>query len=541
MTSTEVDNERHRLESTPNDRATTVPFKFAHQWQPLPLVDPWSVHGCIREADSLRDGWLNFKRRREEFEPNAYKIFLERFYRRWAIGTGMIDGNYYIDPRTTLTMVEKGLSVDLISPSATNKAPHDVIKILQDHHDAAEFVTESIHQNEFLDTPFLKELHQRLLRNQEVYFTYDQFGNRFEKALNHGQFRLDPRNLIRPSGEIHEFCPPIHVERELEILVESYNGYMMNMGGGMHLLESAAWLHHRFTQIQPFEYGNGHVARALLNWHLGRWGYLPIVISRDDKPNYIDALVQADAGDLKLLIRFIVELERKMILEALDADATEPEHRKFTQLLEHVAHLARGRVASEQTELQSVNDFASELRDYTKVFVDERAIEIELRMNRSGFAVQCTTNSGCLKNRSNDRYQSQVLRTARQLRYWVNSNEPGLFVNLSINPENEARTPDLVFVVSLHHVGSSFTGMMTATAFAQIVDNAQDRSSQNYEIFRTHLNTCSPQMFAFSSDSKKFESLLASFNDWLQDALTVALTYWGEHIERYHPSKYSDS
>ena len=39
--------------------------------------------------------------------------------------------------------------------------------------------------------------------------------------------------------------------------------YTEHQGCGVPLEVEAAWLHHRFTQIHPFEDGNGRVARAL--------------------------------------------------------------------------------------------------------------------------------------------------------------------------------------------------------------------------------------------------------------------------------------
>ena len=85
-----------------------------------------------------------------------------------------------------------------------------------------------------------------------------------------------------PDGEIHEYCPPEQVESELDNLVSLYEA-TQGESGGHHQLLVAAWLHHRFTQIHPFQDGNGRVAPALLTWHLVKAGYLPVVVKRDDR------------------------------------------------------------------------------------------------------------------------------------------------------------------------------------------------------------------------------------------------------------------
>ena len=73
----------------------------------------------------------------------------------------------------------------------------------------------------------------------------------------------------------------------------------------------AAWPHHGFVQFHPFSNGNGHVTRALVAWHLVQHDYLPIVVTRDDRNNYIDTLEAADSGDLDPVVIFAAHLHRR--------------------------------------------------------------------------------------------------------------------------------------------------------------------------------------------------------------------------------------
>ena len=84
-----------------------------------------------------------------------------------------------------------------------------------------------------------------------------------------------------------------------------------------HPLLVAAWLHHRFAQIHPFPDGNGRVTRALVTWHLVQHAHVPIVITRDDRDDYIDVLEAADDGHLDLLVEFTARLHRRSILQAM--------------------------------------------------------------------------------------------------------------------------------------------------------------------------------------------------------------------------------
>lgn len=59
----------------------------------------------------------------------------------------------------------------------------------------------------------------------------------------------------------------------------------------------AAYLHHRFVAIHPFTDGNGRVARLLTNLYLLRQGYPPVILDKNDRRQYYQALREADGGD----------------------------------------------------------------------------------------------------------------------------------------------------------------------------------------------------------------------------------------------------
>jgi len=288
----------------------------AHKWRPLEGLDAHTSSMDFQEINALQQQWLRFRKQRERSNPDAYKAFLERLDRRWAIETGIIEGLYNIDRGTTQTLVEHGLIADLIDRTAADRDPRDIVKVLKDHQDSAEFVTESIRQERPLSGHYIRELHQLLTRNQAAYSAVDQFGRVFEAELDRGGFKRQPNNPTRPDGQIHEYCPPDQVESETDNLVNYYHE-LEAANDSCHKLLIAAWLHHRFTQIHPFQDGNGRVARALLTWHLAKEEYLPIVVTRDDQKRYIECLESADAGDLNPFVQLIVRLEKQTIMEAL--------------------------------------------------------------------------------------------------------------------------------------------------------------------------------------------------------------------------------
>lgn len=69
----------------------------------------------------------------------------------------------------------------------------------------------------------------------------------------------------------------------------------------------AVMIHHRLTQIHPFEDGNGRVIRAILNWLLKLKNLPPIYIPYEMKNDYIEALTEADSWHTESLERLLLE------------------------------------------------------------------------------------------------------------------------------------------------------------------------------------------------------------------------------------------
>jgi Fic family protein len=60
--------------------------------------------------------------------------------------------------------------------------------------------------------------------------------------------------------------------------------------------ETAFTAHRRLVDIHPFNDGNGRTARLLMNLILIRGGYPPVAVRPGDRPAYVGALQEAQAG-----------------------------------------------------------------------------------------------------------------------------------------------------------------------------------------------------------------------------------------------------
>jgi hypothetical protein len=71
-----------------------------------------------------------------------------------------------------------------------------------------------------------------------------------------------------------------------------------NLQTGVSGITLAAWAHHMLTQIRPYSDGNARVAFLLTNYILGREGAAPLLLWREQRYAYYEALQKADQGSI---------------------------------------------------------------------------------------------------------------------------------------------------------------------------------------------------------------------------------------------------
>jgi Fic family protein len=283
----------------------------AYKWHPIADLgeDPKSL--TDGELESLKRVWAN--QEDEMIELGTLDEFDKRLRREWAIETGIIEGLYTLDRGITRTLIEKGIEAALIPHGATNRDPELVGRIIQDHYEALDGMFDFVAGQRQLSTSYVREMHAALLRNQDTYTVVDKFGQAFEKRLEKGRYKDAPNNPSREDGSVHEYCPPEHVASEIDELLRMHTEHEAK---AVPVEVEAAWLHHRFAQIHPFADGNGRVARAITSLAFIKAGWFPLIVRRDDRARYIEALEKADAEDLRPLITMFVEAQRNALIQA---------------------------------------------------------------------------------------------------------------------------------------------------------------------------------------------------------------------------------
>ncbi|MDE2795742.1 MAG: Fic family protein [Gemmatimonadota bacterium] len=288
--------------------------EVAHRWRPIEDLPSGWQDLADAKLHRLAADWTRI--RENPGSDAAIAEFSERLKREWAIETGLIERVYRLTRGITEVLIEHGLREELIPTSATDRDPALVFDMLQDHAAAVDGLFDFVGRKRRLSTSYVKELHSVLLAHQETASGRDVFGRRVAVPLIRGDYKKRPNNPVRPDGRVHEYCPPEQVAPEMDRLLAMH---LEHGERGVPPEVEAAWLHHRFVQIHPFQDGNGRVARALATLVMIRAGWFPLVVTDAGRAEYIGALEVADEGDLRPLARLFSGIQTRAFEGAIDA------------------------------------------------------------------------------------------------------------------------------------------------------------------------------------------------------------------------------
>lgn len=493
----------------------------AHVWRPIEPLSASDRAIDLADVRPLYEAWRSAKERLRKSNGEGLRQFTDRLVRSLSIETGIIERIYDLDRGTTEALVTHGFVQDLIARSSTNIEPAALIEILRDQEAAIRLVMDCVANNRPLTKGFLHELQATITRHQPSTDAVDQFGNHVQIPLRRGAFKEFPNNPVREDGSFHEYCPPVHVDSEVENLLRWFAEYVDSEDP----ILVTAWFHHRFTQIHPYQDGNGRVARALSTLVLLRSELLPVVVDRDARSEYILALEVADRGNLSPLVSQFANLEKRAILQALSVETERPAEGSRSISREVIASLKaklERRRAEKDQQLRQVNNVAKALRDHAASVVDRGLRTLEQTLSVVDDDARGFVNPGGPDKYNEHWYKFDVIQSVKSSGKWVNFDEDHYFVKASIRVQNVR----LVFVTSLHHIGRELSGVMEATAFAQL--ESFDSQTADHAAAR-HYVVCSLEPFVIASNTDVAE-VTPLFDQWLDSALAIAFKEFGDRI-----------
>lgn len=497
------------------------------QWQPITDLPVTWQELVSTEIESLAESWDETYRTLKD--TSLVEMFNERLRREWAIETGIIERVYTIDRGTTQLLIEQGIDSSLITHGATNRPVSEVIQIINDQRDALDGLFAFVSRNETLSLHYIRTLHQVLLQHQSYTEAMDTEGRIGLVPLIKGDWKRLPNNPRRPDGIIHEYCPPEHVQSEMEQLLAWHH---MHINQGVAPEIEAAWLHHRFTQIHPFQDGNGRVARCLATLMLLRAGRFPLVVNRDQWVEYINALEEADAGNLSRLVRLFDQIQKRAYLNALAiSEDISRTGKVVVDVIDGIAERYRQR---QQSQLDRVLQVANQLQMFARQLLDTFAASIEERTRSLSLpiSVRVSTNS----ESSVFWYQGDIVAVAKKLNYYANLTRPRLWTRLRIEDSSGIIATNAEIVVSFHYLGRENRGIMIATVFLNLLHKSYpDHDEETLRVpesrsFRETHPLVNEGFILTHADIQRLEIKKREFKNWFEQAVTVGLAEWERQL-----------
>ncbi len=235
------------------------------------------------EVDNLNE-LLNSKRPISKETLNSLK---ESINLEWTYNSNGIEGN-------TLTLRETQIVLEGITVGGKSLKEH--LEVIN-HEQAILFLDDLIKDKEPISEWNIKNIHQLVLKDIDD----DNAGKyRHENVKIKGATHIPPDYLIVP--ELME---------NLVLNYENWDKY--------HPIIKAVLLHGELVKIHPFVDGNGRTSRLVMNLSLMNSGYLPVIVKKDKRLEYYNALDKAHTtGDYTDFVKLVNELEIEMLNKYLE-------------------------------------------------------------------------------------------------------------------------------------------------------------------------------------------------------------------------------
>lgn len=205
----------------------------------------------------------------------------------WTYNSNGIEGN-------TLTLRETQVVLEGITVGGKSIKEH--LEAIN-HEKAILYLNDIVKEKNPITEWNIKSIHQLVLKDID--------------DKNAGRYR---RENVTIKGATH--IPPdyLKVPELMEKLVLNYKNW-----NEFHPIIQAALLHGELVKILPFVDGNGRTSRLLMNLDLMNHGYNPVIIKKEDRLEYYEALDKAHTtGDYTDFIQLITRLEIEMLKKYLE-------------------------------------------------------------------------------------------------------------------------------------------------------------------------------------------------------------------------------
>ena len=484
------------------------------EWQPITdLPQSWSQLASS-ELESLAAIWREQSQRLQQ--SDALRRFNERLSREWAIETGIIENLYTLDRGTTEVLIQKGIEQSLIPHGATDKPAEVVVSLIQAQQEALEGIFDFVKRRTALSIFYVRQLHQVITRHQDLVRVIDLSGLETDVRLIHGDWKKWPNNPSRPGGgTIHIYCPPEHVVEEMDRLISFH---LAHVEQGVPPEVEAAWLHHRFAQIHPFQDGNGCIARALASLVLLRASWFPLIVDRDIRSHYIDTLEMADQGDLQPLVSLITKTQKQAFIRALSiSDDVLTDRDALSRVIHAGVERLKARQEAQRQAQTNIFSISENLQmvAYSEFRTIAQSLAAELKQINQDFSASSERSVETTAHW----FRRQIVDVAKELNYYADTRSHRAWVRMKIREDRQTS-----IIVAFHSLGTEFLGVLVASAFLEYRDR-----DENDDLTIEGSQAICEDIFQFSHNEEE-QAIEVRFRDWISEVLLFGLDQWRRQL-----------
>lgn len=469
------------------------------------------------ELASLVEVWVERRGRLEH--GGAFGEFIKRLQREWAIETGIIERLYSWDRGVTEILIEQGVDSALIAHQGglSRDKAEEVSSLIKDQLSVVEGLFSFVKGDVDLTEHFIRSLHAQFTQHQHTTEALTADGKIVQIELLKGQYKQSPNNPRRSDGTMHFYCPPELVKEEMERLLEGYRSAERDSVSCEIL---SAWLHHRFTQIHPFQDGNGRMARALASIVFLKRRLFPLVIRDSDRVEYIAALETADAGNTQPLCDIFAIRQSKAILKALSAEQEVEQLGYAEQIIASAIEVLKGRKRDVQGKVAQALETAGDLLGIAADRFSTLASSVELQI--SGLApvgsagYKSFSDCGSTKTATDHYFQREISEIAGKFQYRPDYRPFAGWIRLSIQTEDRFE-----LVVSIHGYRSTQVGLFSALALSH--RRVRRDEGDGTEPVGTQPACIDHFQFNYADVP---DAVVERFRNWLEAAIAMGLESW---------------
>lgn len=493
-------------------------------WKPI-TFDPKWLETSTSRLDNLLPSWNS---RRELFKENesAYQCLINELKRKQAIETGIIERLYDLKEGITETFIREGFIDSYLGHGDTNIQSSQLMDYLNDHFEAIDFIFDFVKSHRKLGKSFILELHQLITTHQDQVEALDQFGRIVQTPLLKGQFKQFPNNPKRQDADLKFFyCPPEQTESEMDNLLTIYQVFEDQK---VHPVIKAAFFHHAFTQIHPFQDGNGRMARLLASLILVKGNLFPLTITAKEKPEYIDCLEKADRQEYQPIVDFFGKVQIKNIELALNREIIidKGNYQEMVGVFTDKIKYLKSR--ENKQHILKVSQNRTDIFKFSVDVIKELVAELEAKLSE---LAQVAVEANCPGDKQDYYFADQIEAYAKQHHYYFNASLPKGWIRINIKLSQDR---NYSLIITLHHFGYDDSTLAIGALLGFI-----DQASANQELRMAEIPiindshfmmlpvAIAPLTFSAEVAIKELESNLRAF---LEDVMTTALAHLANQI-----------